>query len=145
MSHRPLQGDDGVTLVELLVAIVILGIAFTALLGGMATGVIGSRHHRSQSSANTILVSAAEKVKAAAYVACAVHTDYDPAAALAEVTGDFGPADVTAVQYWDGAADAFGATCPAGGDQKLQQVTVSVANGDTTETLSFVKRNPAVT
>ena len=92
-----MAGEAGLTLVELLVTIAIMGIAFAVLVGGMGTAVLGSDLHRKQADAENILRSFAETVKSAAYVDCAQPSDYQrlfsaPAGYTAAVTGvEFAP------------------------------------------------------
>lgn len=68
MSATPrMQGEAGATLVELLVTIAILGIAFTALLGGTFTMVTASDRHRKAATAETVLATFAEALKTVAF------------------------------------------------------------------------------
>ena len=60
---RRLQGDEGVGLVEVLVTVSLVGIAFVAILGALAVVSKTSRTHQVRADANTVLVSAAEAVK----------------------------------------------------------------------------------
>ena len=92
-----MAGEAGLTLVELLVTIAIMGIAFAVLVGGMGTAVLGSDLHRKQADAENILRSFAETVKSAEYVDCAQPSDYQrlfsaPTGYTAAVTGvEFAP------------------------------------------------------
>lgn len=61
------RSEAGTTLVELLVTIVILGIAFTTLLGGTFTAVAAADRQRKQSVAEASLRSFAEAVKGSAF------------------------------------------------------------------------------
>src|SRR5205807_937704 len=73
------RGERGDTLVEVLVAIVIVGVAFVAILGGMATSIVGSDIHRKQSTEETALASLAEAMKddqAVPYANCATTASY---------------------------------------------------------------------
>jgi prepilin-type N-terminal cleavage/methylation domain-containing protein len=66
--------EDGFSLAELLVTIVIVGVTFTALLGGLMTSISVSSLHRKQAAADAVARSAAEWVKdsvANPYVPCA--------------------------------------------------------------------------
>jgi type II secretory pathway pseudopilin PulG len=64
MSKRDQRRSEaGETLVELLVAIVIIGLAFPALIGALITSVAGSVEHRGLAAADTLLRSFAETVK----------------------------------------------------------------------------------
>src|SRR5687767_7063174 len=91
--------EEGTSLVEVLLAVAILGIAFAALLGGMSTSAIASGIHRKQATAETVLRSAAEAVKAHPYQDCGNPATYEAAADTAAVTG-FVPT-VTEVRYWN--------------------------------------------
>jgi prepilin-type N-terminal cleavage/methylation domain-containing protein len=65
-DHRDTH-EAGVTLVELLVAVVIMGIAFVAILSAIGTAIIVSDVHKRQATAETVLQSWAETLKSAAY------------------------------------------------------------------------------
>ncbi|TWG96440.1 prepilin-type N-terminal cleavage/methylation domain-containing protein [Nocardioides sp. J9] len=75
--------DQGVTLVETLVAIVILGIAAVAVLAGFQMGVTASDIHRKQTTGGAYARSYAEALQKhltetpAAWVACAAPHTYD--------------------------------------------------------------------
>src|SRR5438270_3597673 len=58
--RRP--SELGSTLLEIVIAIAILGIASAALLGGIATGTGASNLHRQQADDDAVLVSAGEAV-----------------------------------------------------------------------------------
>ena len=62
--------DGGFSLIEVLIAVVILGLGFTALLGALGVTYSGSHSFRDQSDAKTVAISAAERVKTVAYVDC---------------------------------------------------------------------------
>lgn len=132
---RALRAEDGATLVEILVAVVIMGVAFAAIIGGVTTSIMASDMHRKEATAETVLRSYAEAVKAAAYVTCAA--SYSPA-----FTPPAGyTASVTKVEYWNGSND-FDATCTL--DRGLQRLTLAAdaSDGKASETLQVVKRTP---
>jgi len=74
---RRARDEAGTTLVELLITIVIMGIGFTTIIGGLGVSVIGSDRHRRQADADNRLRSYAESVKSR-YKDCAVVGDYAP-------------------------------------------------------------------
>ena len=118
--------DRGETLIELLVTVVIMGVAVVALVGGIATSIRMSDIHRKEATAGTAVRDYAEAIENAvaggAYVSCAAKTSY--------VTGYTPPsgytASITGVAYWSGTA--WQPTC--GTDTGLQQLTVRVASND---------------
>ncbi|HEY2666200.1 MAG TPA: prepilin-type N-terminal cleavage/methylation domain-containing protein [Actinomycetota bacterium] len=146
-----LRGDAGVTLVELLVTVVILGVVFVAILGGMATGMVVSDLHRKQATAETIIRSYAEAVKAASYTVCAGTAAYAASAVGYSVPAGLRPTyavSVTAVRYWQpgGSTGSFTGSlgsCP-GADNNLQAVTLRAVSTDgrDAETMQVVKRKP---
>lgn len=123
MTPRP-SGDGGSTLVEALFAVSIVGISFSALVGGMFTTVKASDVNRKQASTATALASYAEAVKGDAYVPCPTASNYG-----ASYTAPAGLAKgPVAVAYWNPATSAFQSTC--GTDSGLQRVTLSLGSTD---------------
>ena len=59
----PRRSEDGATLLEILMAVMVVGVAFVALLGGLGTSVISSDLHRKQAVAETTIRRYAEAVK----------------------------------------------------------------------------------
>ena len=149
--------EAGFSLVEVLVAVVILGLGFTAVLGALAVAYSGSNSFRDQSNAKTVAISAAERVKTVQYADCAQPSDYLSTARLVgnEYPSDWGTQaqaqsriDVTAVRYWNGTTFvADRAFCLANPTAllRIQQVviTASSPDGRATEVVSVTKRGPA--
>ncbi|HZQ27733.1 MAG TPA: prepilin-type N-terminal cleavage/methylation domain-containing protein [Acidimicrobiales bacterium] len=153
MTAPSAPSDEGFTLIEVLVAVALMGITVTAILGGMGIGLVVSSVHRSQANANTVVVSAVEKVKSSgtAYQPCATSTNavYLAAARSAPLpSGWVANSAITipagGVQYWDGASFSPSHVCndALAGFFKIQLVTVQVTSpdGKAVESLSFVKR-----
>lgn len=137
---RPRSGagsDDGATLIEVLVAVAIVGVAFATIVGGMYTVIVASDANRKQAGAATHLTSYAEAVKADAYVDCA--TTY--AGAGFALPSGFTKGPVT-VAYWNAASLAFDAAC--GSDSGLQRVTLSIRSDDSRAVfdVQLAKRRP---
>ncbi|MBA2280967.1 MAG: type II secretion system protein [Acidimicrobiia bacterium] len=63
------RNERGVALVELLIAVSILGICSVALLAGLGTVIRTSADHRESADANVVLVDTAESIKAAPFTA----------------------------------------------------------------------------
>lgn len=143
MIHELRRAQQGLSLVETLVAVVILGIAFTAILGGMSTSILTSDVHRKEATSETILRSYAEAIKdpATPYVACPLPPAYSSPVGFSAPSGY--AASVAAVAYWDPSTSTFGA-CPGSGDSGLQRISLQVASSDgrATERVDILKRKP---
>jgi len=153
--HAPdVRAEDGFSLVELLVTIVIVGVTFSALLGGLFTTITVSSLHRKQASADSVARSAAEWIKdsvATPYTNCA-------AAGAYSFSGLPKPAGysvaIRSVEYWDGTTPVagtpysldshLGPSCPGSGDKGLQRITIDVtsSDGQVSEFVQVVKRVP---
>lgn len=139
MSGRPSgRSESGTTLIELLVAVAIMGIAFVTIIGGIGTAIIGSGQQKRQASADVVLRTATEAIT---YQPCAA-TYTLPAAPGYNVA--VGP-----VSYWNGVTNQFEASlpssCPAAdGGLQLMEVTVTStgAGPSTTQSLQVVRRRP---
>jgi Tfp pilus assembly protein PilV len=142
-ERSTVRGDRGETLIELMVAVMILSTAVVALVGAIALTVRVSDIHRKQATAGASVRAFAE---ALATKVAATPTGYHDAtcATPANYTGMYTAptgftATVTAVKFWSGSA--FVATCP---DNGVQLVSLSVASNDgrASETLDVVLRKP---
>src|SRR5437763_16449238 len=67
MLRLPGSQDEGFTLVEVLIAMVILGLAVTGLIAGFATTSQSASLYKDQSDGQTFLNAAAERVKLTTY------------------------------------------------------------------------------
>jgi prepilin-type N-terminal cleavage/methylation domain-containing protein len=127
--------DDGVTLVECIIAIAIMGIGFVAMISGIFTFQTTAVTHQRQADGANYARQYAEVVSALPYQTC-------PATYVA--TGFTAPAGWTAAlstTYWNGTA--FAAGCPAT-DSGLDLVHLTVTSTDArdTESIDVVKRAP---
>ena len=132
--------DAGLSLVEAVVSMSLLGIVVVALLLAFATATTTSAQQQRQAIADALVRNAAEVVSTAAttYITCATTTSYtglpaDPAGLVALT--------VTKVEYWDGsgpspAANGFSTTCTS--DRGLQRITLRAASSDGKVSESFV-------
>ena len=164
MDHR-LRGQRGDSLLEVVIAIGIIGIAFTAILTGLGSGIRFSDLHRKQATAQTIIRDLAEYLAnsnpsgSAAYVPCtaspsptsayttdiasfaASYTLPDGSHPLASGSALYAAQLVpNSVGYWNGTA--FSATCPANdpGFQRLTVQVTSTTDSRISETLDVAKR-----
>jgi type II secretory pathway pseudopilin PulG len=140
---RP-AGAQGETLVELLVAVVIMGIAVVAVVGGIATGITMSDIHRKQATAGAYVRDFAEAIENGVATASKYTTG---AAAAATYKPLYTPpntsytASITAVSCWNGSAFATVEPCV---DTGVQKISVKVASNDgrASETLDAIIRKP---
>ena len=135
--------ERGETLLELLIALVIMGIGVLAIIGGLGTSMSMSGLHRNQSTAGVIVRDYAESIEAfvggSGYQPCAAPSAYAPAAVgYSTPSANYVPSPVS-VRYWNGSA--FVSSCA---DVGLQQLTIQVAAPDTRviERLVLVLRKP---
>jgi hypothetical protein len=123
-------GEAGETLVEVLMTITIIGVAFVAVFGAIFTALRVSDYHRKTTTADVVLRNFAEQVKAPLgayqYVPCTAPggTSY-PAYTPPEPHEDY-TATITQIRYLSGyASDAptWSTTCP-GTDLGAQELTL---------------------
>jgi type II secretory pathway pseudopilin PulG len=152
---RPGSNDEGETLLELMIAVAIMGIAVVAVVGGVATSILMSDIHRKQATAGAYVRNYAEAV--VAYVATdtaasnanfgAGSPDYSPSQVLAPPLSwvsftapnlGFDP-PVISVKCWDGVGFSG---CPTA--SAVHQVKLSVTSTDkrAAESLFVVVRRP---
>ncbi len=146
--------DGGFTLVEVVITVALMSIAFVAILGSLGTLIASGSTHRAITTAEMTIRDLAEVVKSESVV---TYVDCGSNPAASYLADSLNPAKyspppgfvgwVVGVRYWDGtAAGNFGATCPTGGDQGAQMVTIRVEGSwggrSTTQDLDVVKRKP---
>lgn len=136
--------DRGVSFVEILVAVVLLGLAVVATLTALRTTIVGSDVNKDHANAHAWLQAAADAVHAAVYEECDVDGDPDPlneyqmVVDAVTVPDDWvgGTITVTDVDFWsiDGTSglEAWGDVCQssamglAGIPLQLQLVKIEV-------------------
>lgn len=130
---RKQKNEAGETLIEVLSAIIILGIAIAALLAGLGSTVSNSARHRDLATGNALLRSYAEAVKQstrAGYVNCASNYNV-PATAYSLPNG------------WAAPTNTVVDPCPAGNDPGTQRVTISIVTPrNVTQSLDIWVRKP---
>lgn len=144
---RPGPDDKGETLIELMIAVAIMGIVVVAIVGGIATSIMMSDIHRKQATAGAYVRNYAEAVVAYVAVPGNFNATTSPialqtavaAAGFAAPTG-FTPA-VVLLQCWNDTGQVFGG-CAAG--NTVQQVTLNIRSSDSraSETLLVIVRKP---
>lgn len=132
-ARRPRPSEAGATLIEILVTVMILGVAFVAFLGGMGTSIMSSDLHRRQAEGETLIRRYAEFVKAQPYAA-ACPASYS-SAGFSPVPSGFTVAPPT-VAYRD---TAGGSACSVTASH-IVTVGVDSTDGRVTERLEVVKR-----
>lgn len=133
-SQRDERGESGDTLIEVLITMMVVGTAATALLMAFSTAIAASAEHRNLASTDTVLRSVSEKVAAqfegpnSVYASCATPAAYNAVTSVqAQLETASAPfqynASITDVQYWSGAG--FTTSCPTG-SAAPQQITLTV-------------------
>jgi type II secretory pathway pseudopilin PulG len=139
-----IRTDAGETLVEVLAALVILGIAAVAILTGLQVSVKASDFHRREATGGAYVRSFAEAIQnfvdSNGYKPCNTAAALYEGVTVPDLPSGYVP-KVTAVQSWNGTA--WGA-CTATGIQRLDlQVTSSGDDSHkATEKLTVILRQP---
>ena len=142
-AYRPSRAstEAGDTLIELLIAMVIIALAVTGLLGALITAISSSGEHRSLSDEDTLLRSYAETAEYQIQSApiplfqnCAV--SYNVTFTIPAAYSGF-KVGISSIQYWNGST--FASTCDKTG---VQLVTLKSTSSGAVQTLSFVVRDP---
>ena len=140
------SSDRGDTLIEVLIAIAILGMAGVAVMAGLGLAAKSSDIHRKDTTASSSLRTYAEDIQKyleshpSAYVGCS--PDYSPATVGFSVPAGFNAPTVTVTSI-----NATGGSVACGSDNGLQLLglTLASADGRTSESLSIVVRAPCDT
>jgi type II secretory pathway pseudopilin PulG len=131
-------GDDGETLLELLVAITILGICVVAIGTGIFLSVKLSAIHRGQSTADAFLHDYAETVQGHYQCSGTGAPNYVTALGLATPTGFNAP--TATVKFWNPTTLTWNGTSCQSDGAGLQQVTFKLDSTD-----GFVSESLVVT
>ena len=138
------DGERGDTLVEVLITVVIVGIAFTGILAGLATAINLSGIDRGDANVRTVLVSSTESVKNQAYVACpsATNSSYNPTSGVTLPSG-WSASNVVVKQLYGWNGSSFVTCSSLGTDGKLQKILVEATSPDgrSKDTIEIVKRS----
>jgi prepilin-type N-terminal cleavage/methylation domain-containing protein len=97
------ESEDGFTLVEILVALVILSVCIIALVSAMTSLLLATEHHRGQGATDTVVRDYGEAIKQKAISA----TTYTKCPTTADLTPSTFPSDarfktptIDKVEYW---------------------------------------------
>jgi type II secretory pathway pseudopilin PulG len=165
----PASSEAGETLLEVMVAMMVLGISVVAILGAFIVATRTGTFNNQQSAADLVLRDLAETLKGrgptsigsasydATYLPCETlslpgrgYPAYTPPAPNASYQ-----ATITKIEYLNGYSGTApiwrdkSQGCPAGGDQGLERLTLraatlsSVTDNTAVETTTIVKRNAA--
>jgi type II secretory pathway pseudopilin PulG len=128
--------DAGVTLVELVVTVALMGLAMLAVFGAMAVFFKVEDSHRALTALDEDLRSYAEALLALPY-------DDDCTVAYT-ATVPSGNTPTVTVGFWNGDLPAtYANTCPGGTDPGIQRLTITLTSTDGfDDTLEIVKAAP---
>ncbi len=145
-SKEARQSESGDTLVEVLIALVVIGVASLSILLAFSTSIWGSADYRVTATVDTALRSAAEEATttldqqlATIWGTCgdASTEQSDLQAAVQTVLPSSNYTATESIAYWNG--QAFSGTCVA---NAAQQITVSVSYKGTAYSITTVVDDP---
>jgi trimeric autotransporter adhesin len=136
---RDRRSESGDTLVEVLLAVIVLGMASVALLIAFGTSISASADHRQLSASGVVLDSVSQQViseiqaNPSLFDCPEVYQNYVndvTFTAPSNYTVSFAASNP--IEYWNTATESFGTTCEAG---EPQQITITIT--DLTDHLTF--------
>ena len=146
-QDRPaLAGEGGFSLVEMLIAMAVIGIAFVALLAGMATTTAAAGLHRTQAVAELELRRYAELVDAEPFSSGGYTrvAESDPSKNTDPGKVGFDVLNSTVYPFVAVAPSCIdrwtGATCTASHRTQIVTIGVQTSDGRVDETIQIVKR-----
>jgi prepilin-type N-terminal cleavage/methylation domain-containing protein len=134
-SLRSRDEQAGFTLVEILVTVTIMGLAFVVILGAIGVFFSSTRVHRSSADLDAAMRTYVEKLNAAPY-ATACPAGYGGVAAPSGFTV------AVQVDYWDGipSPTGWGPDCAAATGAQRLTVTLKQSSTGQSDSLVVVKR-----
>jgi prepilin-type N-terminal cleavage/methylation domain-containing protein len=145
-DHSALAGEGGFSLIEMLIAMMVIGIAFVGLLTGMATTTASAAVHRTQAVAELELRRYAELVDAEPFSASGLYTrveETDPSRSNPGVVG-FTVLNSAVFPYVAVAPSCVGAssgvTCTTADRTQIVTIGVQSTDGRVDEEIQIVKR-----
>lgn len=143
-GHRS-RGQRGELLVETLLSLFFLTTVLVAVVGLLFTTILSSSTQRGVVGATNEATTVAEQIDRAVYLPCGTGTPVDYSAALGIAAAGY-TSYIDLVEYQNSTAgsSSYGTSCPAGGDQGTQRITVRVAADEAPNpegTITLVKRD----
>jgi type II secretory pathway pseudopilin PulG len=162
---RSRRSESGDTLIEVLLTIMVLGLASVAVLLALATTISGSAEHRNLTTMDTVLRTAAEQVISEAQQASSTQfgncpTTSSPTSGNTDLSGltmspplpTYYSWSVTSAAYWSSVTSDFSGACvpstanvPQVNSPQLVSLTITYAPPNTASTsssISFVVNDP---
>jgi type II secretory pathway pseudopilin PulG len=139
------RSEVGETLVELILTIVILGIAVAGLVGGIFTATTTSALHRQQTEGARLVRNAAEHLKnrTVTYTSCQANGASTYNAALSAVTPSGWTIRAASISVWNADNPATFGSC-SNSDSGLQLITLEAlqtTNPSVDEQVTILKRS----
>jgi type II secretory pathway pseudopilin PulG len=144
-----LHREGGYTLPEVLVALIFLGTVVAAIIGAMGTSIIASDAHSKTVTAESVVLTYAERLQTAGYVPCQSNPVSAPAYqpgnlfSNGQYSGFAAGTGIVSVQFWNGDSPAtFGPACPPTGDAGVELIRIKAVSADRRggQTLDVIKR-----
>jgi Tfp pilus assembly protein PilE len=147
---RGQANERGETFIELIVSTALLGILGVSMLVALSTTIIVSHADRGYAGAETVLRSYATTLERRPYKPCTGGSSTNPYSAsdLAFTAPSGYTTSVTSVKFLTDrnlssiSSSSFGGTCPGGGDQGAQQLTLKASrtNGSAPQQATVILR-----
>jgi len=141
-THESFSSEKGESLLELMIAIVIISVGVIAVVAGLATSIRMSDIHRKQTTAGSTVRSYAEAIQNSV-LSSGYQASCTPTYASTFSTPSGYTSSISTVKFWNGSSFPTTA-CNAATDQGLQQLTLQVSSSDNraVEKLVIVLRRP---
>ena len=127
-TRPPESAEDGFTLIEVLITVALMSIAFVAVLGALTLMIATSAEHRGKTRAEAAARNAAEYIKSSdfSYASLTCGTGLNTPLAVPGVNAPLA-VRVTAVRGWNGQENAVydDVTCSSDPNAKLVELEVT--------------------
>lgn len=145
----PGDRDRGDTLIELLVAVVIIGMVVAAMFNGLMAVTRGSTVHRSTTNVDTLaksyLETAVQQIEATPrglFTECA--GSYAVSWSNPSSYSGYSAPTITSITFWNPSTQSFGTSCTGSTDNGLQKIEVrAVAPDGSIALVASTVRNPS--